>query len=159
MVKGKSSTAGLRSAHAKSVKGLAWATLVIGLADGALLPGTFVGDAVRTVFGWLPWGPVIPIIVLIVGWVAVFLDSYLDLEPNQIAVAGALLLPSVATSMSGGLAEWTEDIADTVLNAIDQWLFAAQPDGLGSGTLAVAVAVAAGLMAQRVVKKSRKSGV
>lgn len=149
-------TAGLRSAHAKSIKGLAWASLVIALADGALLPGTFVGDAISTVFGWLPWGPVIPIIILIVGWVGVFLDSYLDLEPNQVAVWGALLLPSVAASMSGGLADWTKDIASTVLQAIDRWLFAAAPDGLGSSTLAVAIAVAVVLMAQRVVKKSRK---
>lgn len=155
MGKGAAS-AGLRSAHAKSIKGLAWASFVIALADGAMLPATFVGDAVDTGLGWLPWGAIVPIIILVVGWGAVFLDTYLDLEPNQVAVIGALLLPSVAASLNGGLADWTEDVADKVLNAIDQWLFAAMPDGLGSQALAVTIAVAVVLMAQRVVKKSRK---
>lgn len=150
------STVGLRAVHTKSVKGLAWASFIGALAIGAMLPGTFVGDVIDTVFGWLPWGPVIPIIVLIVGWIGVFLDTYLDLEPNQLAVYGALLLPSVAATLSGGLADWTEDIADTVLQAVDQWLFSASPNGLGSQALAIALAVACGLMSQRVVKKSRK---
>jgi fructose-specific phosphotransferase system IIC component len=151
-------TKGLRSAHAKSIKGLAWASFVVALADGALLPGTFVGDWVRTAFGILPntWSVVVPVIVLIVGWVAVFLDCYLDLEPNQVAIYGALLLPTVASTISGGLADWVRSVADTVLHAIDQWLFQAAPDGLGSSALALAAAVAVLLMANRVVKKSRK---
>jgi hypothetical protein len=154
---GKSATAaGFRAVHAKSIKGLAWTTLVIALADGAMLPGTFVGDAVRTVFGWLPWGPVIPIILLVVGWVAVFLDTFLDLEPNQVAVLGALLLPTVATTLHGGMATWTRQIAVNVLHMVDQWIFKAAPAGLGSSALALAVGVAVILMAQRVVNKKRR---
>jgi len=154
---GRGSGSGLRAMHQKSVKGLAWASFVIALACGALLPGTFVGEWVVTVLGWLPWGATIPVIVLIVGWVGVFLDTYLDLEPNQLAVWGALLLPSVAGAVSGGMADWTQDIADTVLEAVDQSLFAAAPEGLGSTALALATSVAAVLMAQRVVKKGRRA--
>jgi hypothetical protein len=156
---GKSTaTKGLRAAHAKSIKGLAWASFVIALADGALLPGTWIGDWVRTAFGWLPsgLGIAVPVIVLILGWGAVFLDCYLDLEPNQIAVYGALMLPTVASTMSGGLATWTIDIANQVLHTIDSYLFKAVPNGLGSTWLAIGIAVAVLFMANRVVKKSRK---
>lgn len=156
MAKGKNAVAGLRAAHTKSIKALAWASFVVAVAAGALLPATFIGDGVRAVFGWLPWGPVIPIIVLIVGVVAAFLDCYLDLEPNQIAVYAALLLPSIASTISGGLADGVQAIAGTVLHAIDQWLFKASPAGLGSSALAIATATAVVLMSNRVVKKSRK---
>ena len=155
MAKGKG-LGGLKAAHTKSIKALAWVSFVIAVAAGALLPGTFVGDWTRTVFGWLPWGPVIPIIVLVLGTGAAFLDCYLDLEPNQVAVYAALLLPSVASTISGGLADWVRALADTVLDAVDQWLFAASPDGLGSSALAIATAATVVLMANRVVKKSRK---
>ena len=155
MAKGKG-LGGLKAAHTKSIKALAWASFVIAVAAGALLPGTFIGDWVRTAFGWLPWGPVIPIIVLIVGVVAAFLDCYLDLEPNQVAVYAALLLPTIASTISGGLAGGVRNLANTVLDAVDQWLFKASPDGLGSSALAIATAFAVVLMANRVVKKSRK---
>lgn len=151
-----SASAGFRAVHAKSIKGLAWASFVIAVADGALLPSTFVGDFTRQVFSWLPWGPVIPIIVLIIGFVAAFLDCYLDLEPNQVAVYAALMLPTVASTLSGGLADWVRDISRTALNAIDQWLFQAVPNGVGSQFLAVAIAFAVLMMASRVVNKSRR---
>jgi hypothetical protein len=149
-------TAGLRAAHTKSIKGLAWASFIIAIAVGALLPDTFVGNWTREVFSWLPWGPVIPIILLIVGFVAAFLDCYLDLEPNQVAVYSALMLPTIASTIEGGLADWVRDISRTVLDAIDQWLFKAAPEGLGSTALAIAIAFAVILMSNRVVKKSRK---
>jgi hypothetical protein len=151
-------TKGLRAVHAKSIKGLAWASFIIAVADGALIPGTFVGDWVRSIAGWIPapWGVIVSVIALVVGFVAVFLDCYLDLEPNQVAVIGALLLPTIASTIRGGLADWVRDIAHDVLHLIDQWLFKAAPDGLGSTALAVAVAVAVLMMASRVVKKSRK---
>jgi fructose-specific phosphotransferase system IIC component len=156
MARGGTATAGLRAAHAKSIKGLAWASFVIAIADGALIPNTFVGDWTRKVFGWLPWGPVIPIIVLIVGVVATFLDCYLDLEPNQVAVYSALMLPTIASTIHGGLADWVRELSQTVLDAIDQWLFQAAPRGLGSSALAIAIALAVTLMSDRVVKKSRR---
>lgn len=155
MGKGAAS-AGLRSAHAKSIKGLAWASFVGALADGALLPGTVVGDAVDAVLGWLPYGDLFPWLILIIGWGLVFLDAWNDLEPNMGAVVGALLLPSVASSMTGGLAEWTQDIAGTVLDAIDQWIKAGQPAGIGGDAFAIGLGLAVLLVAQRVVKKSRK---
>lgn len=156
MAKGKG-LGGLKAAHTKSIKALAWASFVIGIAAGALLPGTFIGDWTRTFFGWLPWGPVIPIIVLIVGTVAAFLDCYLDLEPNQIAVYAALMLPSIASTISGGIADAVRAIANTVLDAVDQWLFKASPAGLGSSALAIATAFTVVLMSNRVVKKTRKA--
>jgi hypothetical protein len=150
--------AGLRGFHSKSIKGLAWASFVIALAAGALLPATFVGDLVRGAFGFLPagWNIAVPVIILIVGWGAVFLDCYLDLEPNQVAVYGALMLPTVATSISGGLATWTIDLAQSVLGRIDGLLFQAVPNGMGATALAVAVSAAVLFMSNRVVKKTRK---
>lgn len=156
---GKSAaTKGFRSLHAKSIKGLAWASFVIAVADGVLLAGTFISDWIHTGLGFIsePWRTIITVILVIFGLVAAFLDCWLDLEPNQLAIWCALLLPSIARGLSGGIADWTRDASQTVLHAIDQWLFKAAPAGLGSTWLAIAIAVAAVLMAHRVVKKTRK---
>jgi hypothetical protein len=148
---GKGSTAGLRAAHAKSIRGLAWVSLAIALAAGALIPATPVGGAIRTFLGWLPWGPVIPMLLLVFGWFGVALDCYVGLKPDRLAVYASLVLPSVASALHGGLAAWTMGVARDVLHGIDQWMFRAQPAGIGSTALALAAAVAAVLMAQRVV--------
>lgn len=149
---------GFKSVHAKSIKALAWVSMVIATADGVLLAGTFVAKWIHTGLKLIPepWRTIVVVIVIIGGLVAAFLDCWLDLEPNQVAIWAALLLPSIAKNVSGGVAQWVQDVSTTVLHAIDQWLFKAAPAGLGSSSLAIAFAVGALLMANRVVKKSRK---
>jgi hypothetical protein len=146
--------------HAKSIKALAWISLVFAFAVSAMLPSTFVGDWTRTMFSWIPgaWGLVIAVIILIVGLIAAVVDVWIDLEPNQVAVYYVLALGCVASTLSGGIASWFTDLSSWFLGLVDQALFSAAPAGLGSTALAVASAVAVVLMTQRVVaKKGRRS--
>lgn len=157
-------TAGFRAIHAKSIKGLAWASFVFAFAVSAMLPATFVGDFVRTLFSWLPTirgadtGTALAVIILIVGLIAAIIDVWLDLEPNQLAVYYVLFLGCVASTLEGGMADWFGDLSRFVLGAIDQAIFSAMPSGVGSSLLAVVAAIGIILMTQRVVaKKGRRS--
>lgn len=159
MAKG-TATKGLRNVHTKSIKGLAWASFVFAFAVGAMMPDTFLGNWIRKAIGWLPedYGieQIAVVVVLVIGWIAVILDVYVDIEPNQVAVYGAMLLPTVATALSGGFVDWIEDLSNWFLGLVDQMLFAANPNGIGPEVLTITAAIAVGMTAQRVVKKSRK---
>jgi len=157
-------TAGFRAIHAKSVKALAWASFTFAFAVSAMLPATFVGDAVRAFFRMLPTykgadlGTIIAVIILIVGLIAAIVDVWLDLEPNQLAVYYVLFMGCVASTLTGGMADWFTNLSHAVLDAVDGWIFSAMPNGVGSSLLAVVAAIGIILMTQRVVaKKGRRS--
>jgi hypothetical protein len=153
-------TAGFRAIHAKSIKALAWLSLIFAFAVSAMLPNTFVGDWTRTMFGWIPapWGTIIAVIILVVGLIAAIVDLWIDLEPNQVAVYYVLALGCVASTLEGGAAGWFTRLSTWVLGLVDNALFSAAPAGVGSTALAVAALVAVVLMTKRVVaKKGRRS--
>jgi hypothetical protein len=157
-------TAGFRAIHAKSIKALAWASFVFAFGVSAMLPATFVGDFTRSIFKMLPnyrgadLGAIVAVIILIVGLIASIVDVWLDLEPNQVAVYYVLFMGCVASTLTGGIADWFTNLSRTVLDAVDQAIFSAMPNGVGSGLLAVVAAIGIVLMTQRVVaKKGRRS--
>jgi hypothetical protein len=162
MARGGTATAHVRAVREKSIKVLAWLSLALALAAGAMLPGTFIGSMIRTVLGWIPsfghWHiDVVILILLILGGAAILiLDPLLDMEPNRGAIWAALLLPSVTRALPGGMSDWILDLANTVLHAIDDSvLFRAAPDGAGSTALAIGTGFAALLVAKRVVRGGR----
>ncbi|MEV2236719.1 hypothetical protein [Micromonospora sp. NPDC049891] len=151
----KGTKAAIRKARAKGVTGLAWASAVVALVGGTLGAGIWFGDAIVAVLNWIPWGW-LPEVLLFVGVVAIGLDMFLDGVPNQVAIAGAILVPSIARATSGKLGDtitdWTGDLVDWMGEWMTEWI------GTDSATgLALASIVCAVLMARRVIKKSRRS--
>lgn len=152
--------AGLKKAHTKSIKILAWITWVFALAVSAMLPSTFVGDWTRKTFDQVPapWNIIVPVIAMVLLIVGAFIDIYVDLEPNRLAVYCTMALGVVATLVGGGLANTVTRFAAWMLHMVDQLLFKAAPPGLGSSALAIAVAISVALMAGRVVTKKSHKG-
>ncbi len=150
---GKGTKAAIRAARAKGVKILAWASLAVALVGGTLAAGMWIGDAITTVLVHIPWGWV-PEVLLFVGVVAVALDLFIDGVPNQVAIAGAILVPSVARATTGRLGDtvtgWTGDLVDWLDKPMTEWIGTESAAGL-----AIAAIICSILMARRVIKKNR----
>lgn len=141
----------VQKVRAKGVTGLAWVSLVLAVAGGALAADMFIGDTL----GWiLDHQPIeyLPELLLVVGVVAIGLDLFMDGVPNQVAIYGALLVPSVATSTFGKLGQQVEAGSGWILDFVDE--NAAEWAGTNSSTgLALVFVISALLVARRVVKK------
>lgn len=162
MGKGSSTatTKGLKRVHTQTLSIAAWVTFVLAIADGALMPGTFVGDWTRSALNLMPtaWTVGVCLIGGAIGLVLGFWDVYQDLEPNQTAVGVAMFLPTFLSAISGGFADWIGTFSNWVLHQVDQWVAASVPNGLGvrSDLFIVAFAVVVFMLASRTNKKNRK---
>lgn len=151
----KGSRAAIKSARRKGMTALAWASFGVAIVGGNLAAGMWLGTGIETVLEALPW-EWLPSLLLLVGVVAVAIDLFIDGTPNQVAIAAAILIPSVATAAKGKLGdkigEWTGALTDWISNSLVEWV------GTNSAVgLAIACIVCSILMARRVIKKSGKS--
>lgn len=146
----------VRAVKQKGVKVLAWVSFGVAVVGGTLATQTFLGRAVQTILGALPWNWMPPVL-LAVAFVAAAIDIFIDGEPNQAAIWAALLLPTVAASVPGRLGSWVSTWCGRLLGAIDGWLHAWITDS--STGLALACIGIALVMARRVVRKNRAAGV
>lgn len=143
---------GAAKLRSRGITALAWASLAIAVAGGALAAGTWIGEAIGTLVGLFPW-PWFPPVLVLAGTVAVAIDLLIDLVPNQVAIGCALLIPSVAAAAPGKLGASITDMARSLLGVIDDSLV----DWVGTDSsvgLTLACVVGAILMSRRVVKKS-----
>ncbi|MFG1847752.1 hypothetical protein [Micromonospora carbonacea] len=149
----KGTKAAIRAARAKGVTILAWASLVVALVGGTLAAGMWIGDAIVAVLDFIPWGWV-PEVLLFVGVVSVALDLFIDGVPNQVAIAGAILVPSIARATFGKLGDtitgWTGDLVGWMDKPMTEWIGTDSAAGL-----AIAAIICSILMARRVIKKNR----
>jgi hypothetical protein len=148
--------AAVRAVQQKGIKALAWISFGIAVAGGTLATETFLGKIVQGFLGLWPW-KWIPPVLLAAAVVTLAVDIYIDLLPNQGAIWSALLLPSVAASVTGKLGDLVSQGCGWLLDQIDGWLHAWVTDS--STGLAVACIAAALIMARRVVRKSKAAGV
>jgi hypothetical protein len=136
----------------RGITGLAWASAVVALVGGTLAVGTWMGDVLRFFLGLPPWDW-FPPVLLVAAVIGIGVDIFIDLEPNQVAIAGFLLGPTIASATPGKLGAKITEGMKALLDWIDQPL--AEWVGTDSSTgLAIACIVAAILMAKRVVRKT-----
>jgi hypothetical protein len=152
----KGTKAAIRAVQQKGIKGLAWTSLAMAAVGGTLATETFIGHLVQGFLHLWPW-KWIPPVLLAVGLVALGIDIFIDLVPNQAAIWSALLLPSVAASVQAKLGAEVSHWCQLLLDQIDGWLHQWITDS--STGLAIACCGAALIMARRVVKKSKAAGV
>ena len=155
----KGGSAALKSAHTKSIKLLAWTTLIFAFAVSAMLPNTFLGDWGRKLLGQIPapWNTIVPMALLVILVITALVDVYVDWEPNRASIYAVMLLGIVGSAVGGGLAQWISELSHWALNLVDSTLFKAAPPGMGSSAIAVVAMIGVIFMSNRVVtKKSRK---
>ncbi|MCZ7440798.1 hypothetical protein O7598_31110 [Micromonospora sp. WMMC241] len=142
----------VKKIQSKGVRTLAWLTLGVASIGGTAAAGTFIGDWINNVFGWLPWEWMAPLILAIL-FITTVIDLLIDLLPNKAAVYSVIAMPSVAKAAPGKFGDtvggWFDALMDWVNSTLIQWLGTDSAVGL-----AVACIVAAVLMARRVIKKS-----
>lgn len=148
----KGAKAAIKAVQQKGIKGLAWCSFAIAVVGGTLATETFLGRFVQGFLGLWPW-KWIPQVLLAAAVVALIVDIFIDLIPNQAAIWSALLLPSIAASVSGRLGDEVSRAGRWVLDQIDGWLHTWVTDS--STGLAIACIAAALIMARRVVKKGK----
>lgn len=148
----KGAKAAIKAVQQKGIKGLAWCSFAIAVVGGTLATETFLGRFVQGFLGLWPW-KWIPPVLLAAAVVALIVDIFIDLIPNQAAIWSALLLPSIAASVSGRLGDEVSRAGRWVLDQIDGWLHTWVTDS--STGLAIACIAAALIMARRVVKKGK----
>lgn len=133
----------------KATKGLAWFAFVLAVAAGSALTGTFAGDWVSGIVGFLPNWITVPL--LIGGFLWVLGDLFADGIPNKPALYLAMLLPSWSLGLSGRLADqvqgWSGQVLDRIDSSLGTWV------GTGSVlVLAASVVVASLVIARRTVQ-------
>ncbi len=152
-----------RDWKALATKVLAYTSFFLGMAAGSLLAGTAIAGLVRFAAGVID-GIVNAVLNLIVpvpsGWVPLFLlvgavvaicmDIFNDGIPNRVALCMAMLAPSLATAVPGGIGAAVQAWWGRVLSWMDgplgQWL--GTTTGLG---LAATAALVAWLVARRTM--------
>ncbi len=144
----------MKAIRAKGTTGLAWANLVIAIVGGAIAVDTWMGQVVAwTLANLTPWAWLAPVL-LFAAVIGVGLDLFLDGVPNQVAIAGALLAPSLAGATPGKLGstitEWSGALLAWMSGPLQQWVGTSSSTGLAVGCIVAAI-----LMARRVVKKSK----
>lgn len=133
----------------KANKGLAWFAFALAVAAGSALTGTFVGDWVSGIVGFLPTWITVP--ALIGGFLWMAIDLFADGIPNKPALYLAMVLPSWSIGLSGQLAVQVRSWSGQVLDRIDSSL--GQYVGTGSTlVLAASVVVASLVIARRTVQ-------
>jgi hypothetical protein len=152
----KGTKAAIKAVQQKGIKGLAWCSFVIAVVGGTLGAETFLGRIVQGFLQLWPW-KWIPPVLLAGAIVALAVDIFIDLLPNSAAIWSALLLPSIAASVSGKLGDKVSEGCRWLLDQIDGWLQEWITDS--STGLAIACIAAALIMARRVMKKSKAAGV
>jgi hypothetical protein len=148
--------AAVKAVQQKGIKGLAWTSFVIAVVGGTLAPEMFLGRLIQGFLGLWPWHW-IPPVLLAATIVAVAVDIFIDLTPNQTAIWSALTMPTIAASVKGKLGDTVSHWCNQLLDQIDGWLHTWITDS--STGLAIACIAAALIMARRVVKKSKAAGV
>lgn len=140
----------IRGIIAKGVPYLAWASFVLALTGGTILPGTPIGKGViRFIdsFAW-DWLPAIAFSAAIVG---VLLDLRRDLIPDRVAVYCAALAPTLAGGINGKLAknvtEFGEWVSSWSLKPLEEWSGIVKP-----AHIAILCMVLAYVIAKRVMK-------
>jgi len=132
---------------------LAWISFGLAVVGGALAASTGVGEFVHTVLHGLPWHW-LPGVGLAAAFVTIAIDLFRDGDPNQAAVAAAILLPSVAAATGGSLGRWvihsSAALAHWTLPHMQAWVGTSSSVGLALGAIAIASVVSS-----RVVKRSR----
>ncbi|OJF14478.1 hypothetical protein [Couchioplanes caeruleus] len=152
----KGTKAAIRAVQQKGIKGLAWVSFGIAVVGGTLCPEMFIGRFIQGFLHLWPWEWIPP--VLLAGMVvAVFVDVFIDLVPNQWAIWSALTTPTLAASVEAKLGDTVSGWCRSLLDLIDGWLAEWITDS-GTG-LAIGCIAAALIMARRVVKKSKAGGV
>ncbi len=148
--------AAVRAVQQKGIKGLAWTSFAIAVVGGTLAPEMFLGRLVQGFLQLWPW-EWIPPVLFAATVVAVAVDIFIDLTPNQTAIWSALTMPTIAASVDGKLGDTVSSWCRSLLGLIDGWLHEWITDS--STGLAIACIAAALIMARRVVKKSKAAGV
>lgn len=148
--------AAVKAVQQKGIKGLAWASFALAVVGGTLAPQMFLGKLIQGFLGLWPW-PWIPPVLLAATVVAVGIDIFIDLTPNQAAIWSALTMPTIAASVKGKLGDTVSGWCQSLLDLIDGWLHTWITDS--STGLAIACIAASLIMARRVVKKSKAAGV
>jgi hypothetical protein len=136
----------------KGIRALAWVSFGLAVVAGAALTDTFVGGWISAVFAFAPgW---LATVTFVGVAVMTAVDLVVDGIPNQIALYAAMSLPSMAMGLPGRLAGTVTDLSQKAAaqtnDALGQWL-----GGTSSYVLAGACAVAALLVARRVIAKGR----
>jgi hypothetical protein len=157
MAKANKTVKTVKTIQQKSIRGLAWASLVTATVGGTLATGTPIGDVLRTILGLVPW-PWVPPVLLAAAILATAIDIVVDLEPNKAAVISVLLMPILASATHGKLGTTITGWAKDLLRWIDQPLMAWVGTDSAVG-LAIACIIATFLMARRVVRKSKAAGL
>jgi len=153
----------LRNMQAKGVKALAWISFGLAICGGAALAGTAPGGWIVSVLGWFPDG--VSIFILVIGLGGVAIDVFCDMEPNMVAIWGAVLLPSVAAAVINNqsgpedmkpqgakLGTTVSDGSGTILDALNGWSHS-WIGGISTITLATTLIALAFVMARRVITK------
>jgi hypothetical protein len=148
--------AAVKAVQQKGIKGLAWASFAIAVVGGTLATETWIGKLIQGFLGLWPW-KWIPPVLLAAAVVALAVDIFIDLIPNQTAIWSALTIPSIAASVPRRLGDEVSHWCGELLNLIDGWLHEWIADS--STGLAIACIAASLIMARRVVKKSKAAGV
>lgn len=108
---------------------LAWISQVLAFLGGAFAVATFLGDALDTALGWIPWEWV-PAALLFGITLGVLLDLLWDALPERIALWGAFAAPSVAAAVPGKFGEtvqgWGDDLKGALEDGFVDW-FGDQP--------------------------------
>lgn len=134
---------------------LAWASFVLALTGGVILPGTPFGETLSDVIRSVTWEWVPPV-AFSAGIVGVILDLRHDLIPDRMAVYVAALAPTWAGAITGKLAEKVSEFGEWVstwtLGPLTEWSGIMNP-----AQLSILCMVLAYVIAKRVMK-DRKSG-
>jgi len=152
----KGAKTAIKAVQQKGIKALAWVSFAFAVVGGTLAPETFLGRFIQLFIGLWPW-EWIPPVLLAATVVAVAVDIFIDLIPNQAAVWSALTMPTIAASVDGRLGDEVSRWCRALLGQIDGWLHTWVTDS--STGLAVACIAAALIMARRVMKKSKAAGI
>lgn len=132
---------------------MAWISFGSAVLAGALAPGMWIGTVVDAVLGISPWAW-LPLVVLLAVVTLMVRDFLMDGEPNRMAVAGAILAPSMAVGATGELSTRVGEASQTALSACYGWLAAWSGTTSATG-LTMACLVVAVLLAQRTVRKGK----
>jgi hypothetical protein len=121
------------------VKFLAWVAFIIAIIGGAGLVGVDLATAVQiiAVFG----------ILVVIG-----IDIAKDRVPNQYAVIGAFVLPSLIVSINGDFPNWLDDKLG------DLWGWAADNVGDWVGTSTIGLALGAVVISFLVSSRTTTQG-
>lgn len=136
----------------KGTRALAWVSFVFAIVAGVALATTIVGAFITGIFKFLPWHW-LATLTFVGAVVAMAIDLFVDGEPNQVALASMVAIPSLARAVPGRLGANVSHLATQVHNSLDQglnaWLGTSSPLVLGLCCAAIAA-----LIARRVVRKT-----